>query len=125
MKTLKSIVIGLVLGYNALGCGPDSVNNYYGAGKGGSGTSGNFGSYTCDDYGEAYVSCVHPSDSPSYSDHVSEIIEKCAKMGYSSECIDCVVNGPCEFDSTKYVPHNPNEDPLIYCRSKGICPESY
>ncbi len=54
MKTLKSIVISLALGYGALACSPDVTNNYnYGTGKSGAG-----GSYTCQDAFSNEVDCI-------------------------------------------------------------------
>ncbi len=57
MNTLKSIVVGLALGYGALACGPDSVNNYYGAGKSGSGTNSSDSDFCGDLCARVWLDC--------------------------------------------------------------------
>ncbi len=119
MKTLKSIVVGLAFGYGALGCGPDSVNNYYGAGKGGSGASGNFGSYTCQDVALRTQWCMKQPGWDDYKnydgDFVDSVEKSCLKQGLNQDCIDCLATGDC----------NPAQRKNAYdfCAESGDCPK--
>ncbi len=99
MKTLKSIVVGLALGYNALACGPDSVNNYYGQGKGNSGSHVG-GNYTCRDVALRTQWCMSQPGWDDYKnydgDFVNSVEKSCLKQGTSQDCIDCLAMGDCD-----------------------------
>ncbi len=106
MKTLTSIVVSLALGYSALGCGPEGVtNNYYGAGKGGSGASGNFGSYTCDDVFANARSCyLAMGEDPEELTRFNilddfDLSEKICQNPSQKQkaCIDCLAGVSCSF----------------------------
>ena len=111
MKTLKSIVTVVVLGYNALACGPDQVYNYnYGAGGNGSGYSG-----TMTDDEQA----------------CEEVLRACneetgakTSLGFCRSedaqipgCMECVLNAPCSKDYEVSL-----GSPVYYCLNTGDCP---
>ncbi len=120
MNTLKSIVVALALGYQTLACGPDGVtNNYYG-GKGNS-SNGNSGNYTCDDFGEAERACLSKEE-PQDHGFAVESAGFCRDMGFTQDCIDCVVKAPCTISSDGTSTGHHLNDPTEYCINKGICP---
>ncbi len=111
MKTLKSIVISLALGYGALACSPDVTNNYnYGTGKSGADLSG-----TMTDDQQA----------------CEEVLSACnaktggkASLGFCRSedaqipsCMECVLNAPCSKNYEIGL-----GDPIYYCLHTGDCP---
>ena len=119
MMTLKSMIVGLALGYGALACGPDSVNNYYGKGQGNNGSGAN-GNYTCDDYAESMNACSGRFNSPMTETEMIQLTNNCQRNTYwSQECLNCLATGPCTSDSTNNNTHI--KTPLVYCIEEGIC----
>ena len=113
MRTLKPIIISLVLGYSAQACGPDTINNtsYYGTGK------GNGGSYTCQDAFRNEVDCIIAIENGLYADKreaiLAEGIQECLEQNLSPDCLECIATAPCDVEQQR--------SPLYVCSEEGYC----
>ena len=126
MKKLTSIVVGALLGLEVMACGPDEVNNYYGAG------GANGGGATCATMADNYVNCKGPktlygNDEPETLDQMkARITALCLQGGkegdrwLDQECLDCMSTAPCE----TYFTTGGEErkiTPDEYCMMRGTC----
>ncbi len=100
MKTLKSMIVGVVFGLSVSNCVPDTVNNYYGSGKAPSG-----GSYTCDDVFANARSCYLAMGEDPEELTRANILDDfdlseniCQNPSQKQKaCIDCLANASCSF----------------------------
>ncbi|MBI4152431.1 hypothetical protein HY495_01860 [Candidatus Woesearchaeota archaeon] len=128
-KTLASMLVGSLLGLNVLACGPDEINNYYGAG------GANGGEYNCYTMAENYAECDgaptplehYPNDKVmTMAEYKAGIAALCLQGGKSGNrwldqnCLDCMSTAPCE----RVTLRNGDEwtvTPDQYCKKQGLC----
>ncbi|MBI4151949.1 hypothetical protein HY496_03175 [Candidatus Woesearchaeota archaeon] len=140
LHRLRAIGLALAFGASTIACGPDTINqHYYGREDDNPSSDNNFNSKnqvnfnTCTDAAEAQDSCYSQNgwktsgkviSSSTYFDCIEGNF--CATM--DSDCIDCIVESPCEdlsigkySDGHRYLLGTPWQK----CMESGLCPPSY
>ncbi|MBI4151948.1 hypothetical protein HY496_03170 [Candidatus Woesearchaeota archaeon] len=117
-NALKSLGIVIVISYSAIGCGPDSVNNFYGIKP-----TGRNGLFSCSDVGKVEQMCeldITGREDKFSSDSWSNCVGKaCNIYDFGQNCIDCIISSPCvEQPKESGSPQTPWE----ICAAQGECP---
>lgn len=120
------MVVGIFLGSNVFACGPDEINNYYGAG------GANGGGYTCATMAVNYANCKGAENlwgngnlmtMEKYTEGITALCLQGGKKGdrwLDQECLDCMSTAPC----STYLTEGGEEGKITpdeYCKSHGIC----
>ncbi len=122
---LRTYISGMAvvagLGLAGAACGPDAVNNYYGAISSVT-PNGRDGQFTCADAGNVEYLCTLELSGDESKDYLSfkECATKaCSYFGFSQDCIECMVSAGC-VDQPKEsgLPQTPWE----LCAAEGACP---
>ncbi|MBI2102848.1 hypothetical protein HYT55_03345 [Candidatus Woesearchaeota archaeon] len=116
---IRKVMVGALLGYNILACGPTTENNYYGITP-----SGRDGSFSCADAGEVERLCkldLTGRDDKFADNSWTDCVAKgCEYYHFSQACIDCMVASEC-VDQPKE--SGMPETPWELCAAQGQCPK--
>lgn len=120
IEKLKSIAIGLALGYSVIACSPGkTTNNYYGITP-----TGRNNSFSCADAGQAERLCqldlTGRDDKFSDNSWSNCVAKGCKHFNFSQSCIDCMVASDC-VDQPKE--SGLPETPWELCATQGKCPK--